>query len=277
MVPTTDPDDLLDITRFYDGLAPDYDAMTGFDRRFAQEKPFFRLLIENNGIQTAIDAGSGTGFHSLLLAQMGVAVTAVDVSGEMLSRLRLHAREMNLSVETVQSTFQALAAKLPPGADAVFCLGNSLAHLLTPADLAESLRNFARLLKPGGIFFGQMLNYDRILSSGDRIQSVKEEGGSVFVRFYDFAGPQLVFNILTLRKTGGGFTHALQSLRLRPVRREEFVNALAASGFGEIRVFGSVAMEEFDPAKSRDLVLFARLGGRDPGRSGEEKTGGRFR
>jgi SAM-dependent methyltransferase len=269
----TEPAGLLEIARFYDDLAPEYDAMTGFERRFAQEKPFFRLLIENNGIRTAVDAGSGTGFHSLLLAQLGVSVTAVDVSGEMLARLRLHAQEMGLTVNAVQSTFQALAGRLPSGIDAVFSLGNSMAHLLTPEELAGSIRSFAAVLKPGGIFFAQLLNYDRILRNRERIQSVKEDGGSVFVRFYDFAEQLLVFNILTLRKTGGGYAHALQSVRLRPIQREEFCRALTASGFGEIKAFGSVAMEEYDPLRSKDLVLFARLSGGTSARAANETTG----
>ena len=82
------------IPAFYDRLAPDYDEMTGFGKRFVHEKPFFRPLVENLNIATALDAGCGTGFHSLLLAQLGVRVTAVDVSGGMLARLELHGREM---------------------------------------------------------------------------------------------------------------------------------------------------------------------------------------
>ena len=43
-----------DIPAFYDRLAPDYDEMTGFGRRFVHEKPFFRLLVENHHIAEAI-------------------------------------------------------------------------------------------------------------------------------------------------------------------------------------------------------------------------------
>jgi glycine/sarcosine N-methyltransferase len=258
MAPMTEQTGLRDVARFYDELAPKYDAMTGFDRRFAHEKPFFRLLIENNSVKTAIDAGSGTGFHSLLLAQLGVTVTAVDVSGEMLNLLRAHAKDMGLTVRVLQSSFQSLAKKLHPGTDAVFCLGNSLSHLLTPADLADSVRNFAELLRPGGILFVQILNYERILSSRARVQSVKEEGGSVYVRFYDFGGELLGFNILTLRKTGGGFAPELQSVALRPLRNRDIVAALEAGGFEDIRSFGSIAMEDYNPAESKDLVILAR-------------------
>lgn len=260
MVRMTEKTNLEEIERFYDGLAPRYDAMTGFQRRFAQEKPFFRLLVENNGVKTAIDAGCGTGFHSLLLAQLGVHVTAVDVSEEMLSLVRAHATDMGVRIGTLHSTFQSLAAKGLAGTDAVFCLGNSLSHLLTPEDLRESMRNFVRVLRPGGIFFAQLLNYERILSKRERVQSVKEEGGSMYVRFYDYGDAFLLFNILTIRRSPSGLIPELQSVRLRPLCRRDLVEAMEGAGFGEVRTFGSIAMEEFSPEESRDLVLLARPG-----------------
>jgi len=57
------------VTKFYDTLAPEYDQMTGFESRFAREGPFFKTLIEDHGIGTSLDAGCGTGFHSLLLSR----------------------------------------------------------------------------------------------------------------------------------------------------------------------------------------------------------------
>lgn len=138
------------VAEFYDWLAPEYDRMTGFEKRFIHEKPFFRLLVERHGIKTAVDAGSGTGFHSLLLAQLGVEVTAVDVSAEMLHTVETHARELNLHVTLLKSSFQGLPLALHSSFDAVFCLGNSLAHLLSKGDLRESLRSFAAVLRPRG-------------------------------------------------------------------------------------------------------------------------------
>ncbi|MEK6756297.1 MAG: hypothetical protein AABZ02_09115, partial [Bacteroidota bacterium] len=56
---------MQDVAEFYDALAPDYDTMTGFEKRFVQERPFFRVLIERFGIKSALDAGCGSGFHSM--------------------------------------------------------------------------------------------------------------------------------------------------------------------------------------------------------------------
>jgi 2-polyprenyl-3-methyl-5-hydroxy-6-metoxy-1,4-benzoquinol methylase len=260
MIQTTDENEALPAEEFYDALAPDYDTMTGFEQRFIREKPFFRLLVERYGIQTALDAGSGTGFHALLLAQQGVHVTAVDVSGDMLQAVRSHAGHMNLHVATVRSNFQDLDKILKQEFDAVFCMGNSLAHVLTEEDLRTALRNFSSLIKPQGILFMQNLNYDRILAARERIQSVKEAGDKTFVRFYDYAENRLSFNILTIERGEEQVRQSLRTVRLRPLISHELVRLLKECGLSEISLYGGISMDSFNPSISKDLVILAKKG-----------------
>jgi SAM-dependent methyltransferase len=248
-----------DIPAFYDRLAPDYDEMTGFGRRFVHEKPFFRLLVENHRISTALDAGCGTGFHSLLLAQLGVSVTAVDISGEMLERLERHGREMALDIRRVRSDLQGIKDAAPGPFDAVFCMGNTLPHLLSETDIRLTLANFATILRPGGILFFQILNYDRMLATRERIQSAKEYNGVTYVRFYDFDDRRglVQFNILRLEKKEDTLTTGLITVPLLPVTSARMLSMLGECGYQQIRTFGSIAMDPFDPALSKDLVIIA--------------------
>ncbi len=243
---------------FYDTLASEYDAMTGFQKRFVHEKPFFRLLVERYGIRSALDAGCGTGFHSLLLAQLGVEVTAIDLSSAMLTRLKDHAKELGLSVTGMQTDFLNLRNVLTRRFDAVFSTGNSLAHLLTEESLRLALGNFHHVLTPGGILFVQVLNYDRILSKKERVQSVKEAGGKTFLRFYDYGEKSLTFNILTIDRSGDSLQSKLQSVELNPLRSADLSSMILGSGFTEIKLFGSIALDEFCPESSKDLVIFAK-------------------
>ncbi len=246
------------MSEFYNALAPDYDAMTGFEKRFIAERPFFRMLVERFGITSAIDAGCGTGFHSLVLAQLGVSVTAVDVSQKMLDDVVRHAKEFNLHVETVAARFQTLAQVIHKQHDAVFCLGNSLAHLLDDQSLADSLKSFAALLKPEGVLFVQILNYAKILSQRQRVQNVKDVGPTTFIRFYDFEPALVRFNILKLERRGVGIEHSMDSIALRPLRQSDLVNHLAENGFDDVRFYGGISLEEFHPETSKDLVILAR-------------------
>ena len=246
------------VAAFYDRLAPEYDAMTLSGKRIVKERPFFRVLVEKYGIAAAIDAGCGTGFHSLLLAQLGVRVTAVDVAEAMLVQTAAHAREAGLSVTCFRAALTDLPAAVPAAVDAVFCMGNTLPHLTDPADLRRAIAGFAAVLRPGGILFAGMLNYERVLASKERVQSVRESGGVTFVRFYDFAGEDLRFNILRLDRRGEGIQPELMTVPLAPLARGPLVAMLAGEGFEDIRTFGSIAMEPFDPAGSGDLVILAR-------------------
>jgi glycine/sarcosine N-methyltransferase len=260
MVPTTKhkQTSVQDIEGFYDALAPDYDTMTGFEKRFVQERPFFRVLVERFKIKSALDAGCGSGFHSLLLAQLGVQVTAVDISAEMLRRVEQHARDLNVHVKTLRGTFQELDRVVKDKFDAVFSLGNSLPHILTLKELTRALRNFGSLLNPQGILFVQNLNYDRILAKRDRVQSSKEIGNKTFVRFYDYDEKGILFNILTLDKSKGTLEQKLETVRLRPLLQDELLMCLVDTGFSDIQSYGTISMEAFDPTKSKDLVVLAQ-------------------
>ncbi|HMK38806.1 MAG TPA: class I SAM-dependent methyltransferase [Bacteroidota bacterium] len=249
----------MNVPAFYDALAPEYDEMTGFGKRFVHEKPFFRLLVENHGIATALDAGCGTGFHALLLAQLGVRVTAVDVSNEMLGRLERHGKEMDLSVRGVRSDFLSLRDAVAGPFDAVFCMGNTLPHLLHEADVRTALGNFLSLTAPGGLLFLQILNYDRILATRERILGAREINGVTYVRFYDFddSGGPVLFNVLRLEKKEQELRTGLITVPLLPLTSGCIIGILEQCGYRRITTFGSIAMDPFHPAQSKDLVILA--------------------
>jgi glycine/sarcosine N-methyltransferase len=248
----------LDPAAFYDQLAPSYDVMTGFEARFEREKPAFQRIVTEYGIRSAIDAGSGSGFHALLLAQMGVHVTAADISAKMLDRVRDHAREMHLPIDLVQSSFQDLADSVHEKVDAVFCLGNSIPHLLNDEDVKGALTGFATVLKPGGVLVAQILNYGKILATRERIVGVQQRNDAMFIRFYDFIDPLVRFNILSLQQRGVVWKPALQSTLLRPLFREDLGQHLAAAGFEASDFFGTMSMDNYVLLESRDVVVVAR-------------------
>lgn len=248
----------VEAAAFYDRLAIDYDTMTDFEKRFVMEKPFFNLLVNRYGITTALDAGSGTGFHSLLLARLGVDVTAVDVSTEMLKRLRENAAVHQLNVTTTQSDFVELDRKVTNQFDAVFCIGNTLVHLTSMNAVRKTLMNFHLLLKPQGTLFIQTLNYDRIMTLRERVQNVMERDGKTFVRFYDYVNGKILFNILSLEKQNDDIHHHLITTELRPILKDEMLDHLTDAGFEQVEVYNGIRMEKFQQDTSHDLFLIAR-------------------
>lgn len=263
MVPMTDTGADKAVESFYDALASDYDAMTDMEKRFVAERPFFHMLVDRHQIGCALDAGCGTGFHSFLLARLGVSVTGVDMSGAMVEKARQHAQRLGVDVRFVQSRFQDLGSTLGGQFDAVVCMGNSLAHLLSRDDLGDALHAFETVLHPGGILFAQVLNYERILRDRERVQSIREKDGAMYVRYYEYCGELIQFHILKLIRSGSDIEHSLNTVTLRPILGQELVSAIEVAGFEKVGIFGGIAMEAFDPATSKDLVLLAHKKGGD--------------
>lgn len=254
MVPTTDT--RAAVTGFYDRLSPDYDAMTGFAQRFERERPFFKELVDRHRIRSAIDAGTGTGFHALLLAQLGVDVTAVDLSPNMISSLAGHARDMGMTIRTLVAGFSDLPRLIETPVDAVVTLGNTLAHILTQEEVQKTMVSFAAVLKPEGILFAQLLNYRRILASHETLVNVKEVNGKRYSRSYEYPAGRVRFTITREDLTGQSATVS-ESVDLNPILDDELVTALHAAGFGHVSLFGGVNMEPYVPESSRDLVALA--------------------
>jgi SAM-dependent methyltransferase len=257
MVPMTDNKQPDSVPGFYDKLADGYDTMTGFEGRFVKERPFFQSLVENHSVRTAIDAGAGTGFHSLLLAQLGVKVTAVDISQRMLDVLSRHAAAMSLSVDTVASDLADLPAHMTSPVDAVFTLGNTLAHCLSPGALQAVFTGFRKVLHPGGILFAQILNYRKILAAREQVLSIKEANGYRFTRRYTY-GERLIRFSITREDLNGHAPPEVDSVDLFPFLETDVEGALHAAGFSDVRLFGSVSMEPYDAVRSKDLVVLAR-------------------
>ena len=243
---------------FYDKLAPDYDTMTGFEKRFASETALFKNLVERFALGSAVDAGCGTGFLSIILAKLGLTVTSADISPEMVSRLKEHAKAMAVSVRPVLSSFHDLPSVIRDRHDVVFCMGNSLPHLLTHEDLLDAFKSFAAVLKPGGLLVTQTLNYDRILARRESIQNVKEVNDKIFVRYYEFGAEVLRFNILKLFWSDGVLKHELDSVDLRPILEAELRDLLPLAGFIDVGFYGGINLEKFDALASRDVVVLAR-------------------
>jgi len=244
--------------QFYDALAPHYDAMTGFERRFEQERPFFQNLVDRCAIRRALDVGAGTGFHSLLLAQLGVQVTAVDVSSDMLEIARAHSASMGLSVTTLHASLLDFAAQVAVPQDAVVCMGNTLAHFTGHGERDVVLAQFHRALAPGGVLLVQTLNFDRIMKQETHLQNVKEAGGVRFVREYVPAGSLVDLRITRTATSEPAARQTTTSVRLAPVYAADLTLALSDAGFHHVQLHGSIALDAFAADASRDLVAICR-------------------
>lgn len=98
-----------------------------------------------------LDIFCGYGRHALPLAQMGAAVTGIDISEEYILALKAEAKARKWPLEAICADFMTTAAldNHTGQFDAAYCLGNSFAFF-PPDEMLRFLRRIANLLQPGG-------------------------------------------------------------------------------------------------------------------------------
>ena len=254
----------------YDAFSADYDHFVDWSSRLAAELPFIEHRLEAAGAGRVLDAACGTGMHAVALARRGYTVVGADLSAGMIDRARANAAAAGTDGRFDVAGFGELGERVGGGFDAVLCLGNSLPHLLTAADVAAALTDFADCLSPQGLLLIQNRNFDAVMADRNRWMGPQahREGADgedserewLFLRFYDFeADGTLTFNVVTLRREGGGeWSQRVTATRLRPLRQGELVGAATEAGFGEITCWGDLQGSPYDADRSGNLVLTAR-------------------
>ena len=240
---------------FYDALAEDYDKMTRFEQRLENEALMLKKWVEKYNIRSALDAACGTGLHAILLSRWGIETVGCDISPAMLEKARKNAKKFEANVKWIESDMQSLGEKFQDRVDAIFCLGNSLPHLLSENELHKTLKSFYSILIPEGILVIQILNYQKILKNRQRIVGIRWQGEKEFIRFYDFLEKTVRFNVLTIQWQGMNVQHHLQSTELFPYQTKNLLPMMVKTRFNTIKYYGDMSFNKFDPDRSNNLVM----------------------
>ena len=242
----------------------DYRRMVAWPQRIEREWPFLERALGPSG--RVLDLGSGTGEHSRFLASKGFEVVGIDSSPAMLSKAADSPLPPNLTF--VEGDI-AEVEQLTSGAfDGAICLGNTLPHLRDVTAMARLAAGLRRRLRPGAAFLLQVLNYDKVLDTGQRslplnFRKDEGEGDVVFLRLMTpRPDGSVIFTPTTLRYRPDGAPAvevvSARNVQLKGWRRRELEDALDAAGFTRREVFGTVGDVPFDPAQSPDIVIVAR-------------------
>jgi SAM-dependent methyltransferase len=221
--------------RYHDAAASEYDSKWGIDfGPVGQDQVRGKVVKALGGwprepFGHALEIGSGTGYFSLNLAQLGVIerLVATDISPGMLATLSTTAERLGVIVETRVTDAEGLPFE-DESFDLVF--GHAVLHHLP--DLDTALSEFHRVLRPGGslAFCGEPSRY------GDLLAALPKRGAQLIAPLWRLA---LGASARTPENGTECDGHALEpEVDVHAFAPPRLRGLLAAAGFEEVRITG---------------------------------------
>ena len=136
-----------------------------------EERAIFLALLQSKEKRSLLEMGAGPGHDSKFFQDMGLAVTCIDLSPEMVKLCQ----QKGLSARIMDMT----DLNFPPNSfDAVYAL-NSLLHV-PKAEFRIVMENVNKVLKPSGLF------YLGVYGSDEEAKGIREQDTYDPKRFFSF-------------------------------------------------------------------------------------------
>ena len=243
----------------YHALAASYDRLTG-DVDYAAVVDFYLQILarEDCHPSTAVDLACGTGSVTLLLAKLGLQVTGVDISEEMLTVASQKAQEQGLAPVFTCQALQAL--RLPRGVDLAVCALDSLDYILDPENCREAIARAYRVLNPGGIFIFDVNTPEKLRAMDGQV-FLDEDDDVYCVWRGEFDGVSNIcsYGMDLFQREGERWRRSFEEHREYAYSQEQLVAYLKAAGFTRIRVYADRKFEAPSSGEQR-IYISARKG-----------------
>ncbi len=139
----------------YSAFAQYYDALTR-NVGYQERADYLCALLKHYGHDagTVLDLACGTGSLTLELKQRGLDIYGADSSTEMLMQAQQKASAAGENILYLHQQMQSLELYNP--ADTILCTLDSLNHLPTGKEVAQTFAKVSEYLVPGGMFIFDM-------------------------------------------------------------------------------------------------------------------------
>jgi SAM-dependent methyltransferase len=213
-------------------LAKHYTWMHGdYDSKVREHQLFFEragILPRSGG--KALDLGSGSGFQSLALANLGFEVLAVDTSETLLQELRDRTQSRRIRPVLGDLRDQETYATETPFEVAV-CMGDTLAHLRSYGEVETLCGDVLGVLEGGGALVLEFRDGTRELEGADRAIPLRMDDERIMATFLEYETDRInVHDIVFVRGADGWTMHKSAYAKLR-LSEEKVRDLLDRTGF----------------------------------------------
>jgi glycine/sarcosine N-methyltransferase len=229
-----------DVRRFYDELAPDYDAIYhDWDATVQRDGALLDALLGPDA-DPILDVAAGMGTQAIGLALRGHRVVARDLSPGLVARGRAEAARMGAAVDFETGDMCAARSGDVGRFGAVIACGNALPHL-DDAPLGAALRAAWLALRPGGRFVAAIRDYDELSTKRPALEPARLMGTAPHRRLalqvwtWDADGRACDVDLFVGRERPDRWTTTVYRTRYRALVRADLERAAGGAGFVEPR------------------------------------------
>ena len=191
-----------------------------------------------------LDAACGIGVDATALMRRGFNVDASDASTEMVAATRQRLQSAGADrPNVITSTWADLPINFEPERfDAIFCIGNSIAHTPDAEAAINAFEAFRSILTPGGILVLDTHDWELVHKMGSRVEiepDIVKLDGTHCVRTYSWHVPDVfgdphLLEIAPIFVDGNRATLRSYPVTMWPFTRTELNRRLRTAGFTSI-------------------------------------------
>jgi SAM-dependent methyltransferase len=224
----------------YDAFASDYGWLLSDDLTSGEEflRSYGSVIGNLPRSACVLDCACGTGTDAVALARLGFQVDASDASSAMVEQARQSAREAGVNIAFHVADWRELPSVFDHKFDAVFCIGNSLAHLPDETAMIDSLIGMRQVLNDGGVLVVSSRDWERLRSESPRVSvapQVIERNGIRCLSIYIWTIPEEWTDphrteIVLVFDDGQAISHRRYELDFVPFTQKELLERIMSAG-----------------------------------------------
>lgn len=221
----------------YKELAFSYDRLTN-DVDYDAVVDFYRAILDKNGLhpRTAVDLACGTGAVACRLSKLGMEVTGVDLSEDMLTVAQQNAMGLDNPPRFIHQNLAQLY--LPKGVDLAVCALDSLDYITNPEDCRKSIAKVFKALNPGGIFIFDVNTPEKLRAMDGQV--FLDEDDDVYCVWrgeFDEETNILSYGMDLFQREGKNWHRSFEEHREYAYSAGQLKSYLKAAGFTHIRIY----------------------------------------
>ena len=218
-----------------------------WEKRRAGEDNFLINQFHTRKVKKVFDASLGDGCDSIYLLKQCFDVTSNEIDKIFLDKALENAKVENVELKILSLDWRKLDTKIPAESfDVVILLGNSLTYLFNEKDQLETLRQFKRILRNGGVLIIDERNYQYILDNREKIL----QGDFQYSGKYVYCGDKVHGKPVEISDSRVKMEYTDERtgkkgyLVLYPFKRGEMKNLLAKTEFASIEEYSDYKVGE---------------------------------